>query len=155
MEDSLCQANALAISFRKCPDEFVALDAESCHANDFLDTLRRAFEFVDSCYVTQVFPDVHIQVEGIIFREVANQGFDSLIFFGDLDIVDIDLTAIGCQIAGDHPHRGGLAGAIWTQEAEDFSLSDLERDVLNGLLGAKMLGKVRNEYGQLPGVLGE
>lgn len=155
MQDSLCQANPLAVAFGKGADELMTLDTESCHAYDLLDTPGRVFNFVDSGYVTEVFPDVHIQVEGIVFREVADQGLDSLIFFGDLDIVNIDLTAICCQIAGDHPHGGGLAGTIWAQESENFTLSYLERDVLNGLLGAKMLGKVRNEYGQLPGVLGE
>ena len=133
----------------------MAFNAEAGHADDFLDAFRRVADLVDSGDVVQVFSDIHVQVKWVVFRQVADQGFDGLIFFGDFDIVDGDFTSIRGKVTGDHSHGGGLSGAVRAQEAEDFTFSDFERDVLDGLLYAKMLGKVRNEYGQLPGRLGE
>src|SRR6266704_1580161 len=38
----------------------------------------------------------------------------------------------GRQEAGEHAHRSGLAGAVWTQKTNDLPLFHLEGDVIDG-----------------------
>ena len=110
-------------------------------------------DLVDSGYIPQILFDIHVEVEWIILGQVSDQGFNSLVFFRNRDIVDPDLSGVRRQIPGNHAHRGGLTGSIWAEKSQDFPFPDLEGYIIDSLLEAKLLGKVRNENGQCPGVL--
>jgi hypothetical protein len=43
-----------------------------------------------------------------------------------------DLAGVGCQHAEDHPHGGGLAGAVGADEPEHLPLTDREGEVVEG-----------------------
>jgi hypothetical protein len=42
------------------------------------------------------------------------------------------VPAVGRENAREHPHRGGLAGAIGADQAEDFALGDVEIELIDG-----------------------
>ena len=44
--------------------------------------------------------------------------------------------------AQDHPHGGGLPGAVWAEEAGDHARPDGEREVVDGHGGAVALDQV-------------
>jgi hypothetical protein len=48
---------------------------------------------------------------------------------------DRRLAAVGLDERGQHAQRGGLAGAVRTQEAEDLALADGQVDAAHGLDG--------------------
>ena len=45
---------------------------------------------------------------------------------------------------GDDIEKGGLAGAVWSDQPGDRSGLDRERDVVNGLDATKILGQMFN-----------
>src|ERR1700722_11361524 len=60
---------------------------------------------------------------------------------GDFDAADAYRAGIGPLNAHDEFHHGGFAGAIRTDQAENFSAFDLERHVLDGDQAAEALGQ--------------
>ena len=50
--------------------------------------------------------------------------------------VDRDLAGVGAHQPDDHVERSGLAGAVGAEQADDFALGDLQRDVLHHLAAA-------------------
>src|SRR3954469_463912 len=84
----------------------------------------------------------HVRVRGGVLRQVADQ---ALRLDGRLDHVvgaDGDLAGGGRHEAGDHPHGGGLAGAVRAEEAEHLAALDGERDAVDRPLGAKSFHQV-------------
>jgi hypothetical protein len=55
--------------------------------------------------------------------------------------VDQGVAGGGPVKAEDHPHRGGLAGAVGTEEAGHLARLHLERQVVDGQGGAVPLGQ--------------
>ena len=53
---------------------------------------------------------------------------------GDVVGSDPDSSARGSLLGGDHPHRGGLARAVVTQQPKGLSLLDAERQIADGYL---------------------
>jgi hypothetical protein len=60
----------------------------------------------------------------------AALGLQRLCF--DVEAADADAALGGGQEAGDHLHRRRLAGAVGTQEAEDFAGADGETHLVDG-----------------------
>jgi hypothetical protein len=52
------------------------------------------------------------------------------------------VTAIGCNIAGDHSHCGRFSGAIGAKKAENFAFLDFETKVINGHVSAEGFSEV-------------
>jgi hypothetical protein len=44
----------------------------------------------------------------------------------------VDAAGVGAEKGGDDADRGGLAGAVRAQQAEDLALADGERDAVDG-----------------------
>ena len=56
--------------------------------------------------------------------------------------VDVDLSLVGEIDAGEHIHQGGLAAAVFTQQGQDLTLIQLQRNVLVGRYLAEALGDI-------------
>jgi hypothetical protein len=53
------------------------------------------------------------------------------------------------EVAGDHLHRGGLAGAVGSQEAEDLAAGEREIDFVDRDALAELAGERRGTHGQV------
>jgi len=47
---------------------------------------------------------------------------------GHIAALDVHRAALHRQDAGDHPHKGGLAGAVRADHADRFAARHIERD---------------------------
>lgn len=82
----------------------------------------------------------HIRIQRGILRQIANLGFG--LDRGLLDVVtaDRDRTAGRRNKPGNHPHGGGLARTVGTEETKDLALGDRERNVVYGQLRTELFG---------------
>ncbi|GAB4007892.1 hypothetical protein GCM10029992_62820 [Glycomyces albus] len=78
----------------------------------------------------EVLEDREHVVEGVVLRHDAEAGADGRPVAARVEAEDLDLAAGGLGDAADHPHGGGLAGAVGAEEAECLSSPDLEVDPL-------------------------
>ena len=80
----------------------------------------------------QILFDGHVGIERRRFRQVSRPalGFDRLI--EDVEPGDDGLAFGRRHVAGQDPHRRGLAGAVRTEKAENFAALDAEADVVDG-----------------------
>jgi len=68
-------------------------------------------------------------IQAAFFRQVADFVLAAVIeFFAH----DFDFTRIRFDDVHHHADGGGLTGAVGADEAEDFTLIDVERDVIYG-----------------------
>ena len=74
MEQCPCNAHPLTITFGKLPDFFVLLTLQACFANHLLCAASDIgrFHAVDASRKFQKLTHIAVQVEGIVFGEVAN-----------------------------------------------------------------------------------
>ena len=56
--------------------------------------------------------------------------------------IDVDLPLVGEVDAGEHIHQSGLAAAVFTQQGQDLTLIELQRNVLVGRYLAEALGDI-------------
>ncbi len=61
---------------------------------------------------------------------------------GDGDSADFGIAGGGRQEAGDHAHGGGLAGAVGSEETEDFAFFYREREIVHSEFGSELFGEV-------------
>ena len=82
----------------------------------------------------------HIRIQRGILRQIANLGFG--LNRGLLDVVtaDRDRPAGRRNKPGNHPHGGGLARTVGTEETKDLALGDRERNVVYGQLRTELFG---------------
>jgi hypothetical protein len=57
---------------------------------------------------------------------------------------DASDAAGGREVTGQNADGSRLAGAVWSEEADDLSLGDLKVDIVNGQDGAKVFGEMSN-----------
>ena len=88
--------------------------------------------------------NVHVRIGWCVFRKIADDGFGCLGFVYNTVIAQDRVTAIGCDIAGDHSHCGRFTGAIGAKEAQDFAFFDLETKVIHGHVGAEGFSEILN-----------
>ncbi len=86
--------------------------------------------------IFEVFADVHIEVEGVVFGQVADGVFELRAARGDVVAVDEHRAAVCGDAACNYLHRGALARAVWPEEAHHLAAVDAEGDVVYGDVGA-------------------
>src|SRR5689334_20869768 len=74
----------------------------------------------------QVFGDGQLRIERRIFWQIAEMGLGRHWLVQQVDAANSDRARRGRKIAGQHSHRGGLAGPVRSEEAEDFAALQLE-----------------------------
>src|SRR5664279_4521201 len=67
-----------------------------------------------------------------LLRQIPQQLADGILLFQDVDIVEVNRTAIGILESRNNAHQRGFAGAISSQQAEHI-VADGERVVLERL----------------------
>ena len=76
----------------------------------------------------QVLPDGELGVEVVLLRDDAEPGADARAVAVGVHAQDAQLAVRARGDAADHPHRGGLAGAVRPEEAERLPAPDLDVD---------------------------
>src|SRR5690606_30634493 len=114
------QAHPLPIALGELPDLFVGLGIQAGGPDDLLDPafgdpICLGVEF-------QVFPDVHIQIQGVVLRQVADAPL--YLPWGSFHIktVDLCLSAVRFVVGGQNAHQGGFSGSIGPQKTHDLPL---------------------------------
>ena len=74
----------------------------------------------------QVFGYREIGVEVVHLRHHPHVGARKASLFGDAEVIDTNFACTGRDQAEQHFQRGGLAGAVWPQQAEAFAAPDVE-----------------------------
>ena len=92
----------------------------------------------------EVVLDGHVRVERRRLRKVAGSslGLDRLL--EHVVARDDSLSVRGRHVSGQHAHRRCLAGAVWSEEPEDFSALRFEAHVVDGRDRAVALREMLN-----------
>ncbi|MNC88741.1 hypothetical protein D3C83_45900 [compost metagenome] len=99
---------------------------------------RDVFDTMQFGRKQQVLVDVEFAIEGRDFRQIADLCLGGRWMFQQIDAANADRAAGGRKIAGQHLHRGGLAGPVRTEKSEHFAAPELERDVVDRGVRAKL-----------------
>jgi hypothetical protein len=89
--------------------------------------------------VHQLAPDLHLRVEPALLRHVADPAAQ---LGADRGAVPRHGAGVGLGDAEDHPHGGGLAGAVRADEAGERARWDGEAHAVHRPTGAEGLGHV-------------
>ena len=92
----------------------------------------------------EIFPDGHVGIEGRRFRQVAGAPLRFNRLVEDVEAGDNGLALGGRHVAGEDPHRRRLAGAVLSQEPENFAAFDAEGEVVDGRDAAVAFREVLN-----------
>ena len=140
----LREADALPVAFRQLRAVLRrhVVDVRALHHGRDPVLLFLRGHALDARDEVQVLPDGHVRIQGRRFRQVAGAPLG-------LDRVSEDVVAgdrrptVGWRhVAGQDPHRGGLARPVRTQEPENLSAFDSEADVVHGRDPAVAFGDV-------------
>ena len=151
VDDGLGQADALAIAFGELADELLADVAQGAAADDFAhfpgdivggDALELAGE-------AEVLVDLHFRINGRCFGQVADALLDLHGVLQHVESSDVGSTRGWRQEARQDAHRGGFAGAVGAEKADDLSFFDLERDVVDSDSTSVSLGETLDFYHML------
>jgi hypothetical protein len=113
------------------------------HGLDARFTFLRRYA-LDAADEIKILAHRHVGVQRRRLREIARAplGLEWLI---EHVVAGDDRAPLGRRhVAGQHPHRGGLPGAVGAEEAEDLSPFDTEADVVHGRDPAVAFGDVQN-----------
>ena len=109
-------------------------DAEKI--GEFLDALdhffpRRRADAVGSREEIQIFMDGDVAMPRQRVGDVTDEAMSLVRFLDDGDVVEKDIAAAGFVERGDDAHGGAFAGAVGSDEADDFAGREGKRDVVH------------------------
>ena len=93
------------------------------------------------CHEIEVFPNIHIIIKGIGFWQVSNFLFGLQRMLLHIDAANFYFACTGQKIARNDFHRGGFASPVGSQEAHDFALTDIKRNIVYCFLLAVQFGQ--------------
>ena len=134
MDEGIGEAEALAVAFAEAADHLAGDILEGGEVHDAAHVFLHGApaEAFESGAEFEVFLDAHVVVERDAFRHVADlaAGFEGV---GENVMAgDAGGAAAGREVAGEHAHGGGFAGAVGSEKADDFAFSDAEGNVVHG-----------------------
>ena len=138
MEEGLGEADALFETLREGFNGLLADRREVGEADGAVDLGAPSgggAEAADLGDEAEEFLDGHLGVGGGALGEIAELSFYGDGVDSDIDAIDGGGAGIRAKEAGDHLHRGGLAGAVGAEEAKDVTAVDTERDAIHGAFG--------------------
>src|SRR5713101_9935637 len=144
----LREPDALAVALRELAANAVRYGLKAAHLRHvfyrrFQRTASHAAKFRDEA---QIRVHSHVAVKRRVLRQISNQAARLERVREDIEVVDYDRPRRRRHVPRDDPHRGGLARAVGSQEAQDLTALGLEGNVLDGDETAIRLGEVFNFY---------
>lgn len=143
MDDGLREAGAVAEAFGERLDALVDDGLEKAHLDHAIDGLlfRLARQAADFGREMEEAADAHVRVGRRILGQVADDALGGHGVFDHVVAADGHAPRGRRDEARDHPHGGGLAGAVRPEKAQHFALGDFERDAVDRELRSEILFK--------------
>ncbi len=115
-------------------DELAAEIGESHEPQGVFDAALAlgAGDAVELAGEIEIFPAGEASVGGKHLRHVADSAADLGGSFDDVEAGHRGGSFGRLEHGGEHLDRGGLAGAVWSQQAEDRSVGHVQGDVIGG-----------------------
>ncbi len=95
----------------------------------------------------QVLLDRELAKDALLLGQIAHSAIAGAAIHrpgGDIDSVENNLACIGLDDAAGHAEAGGLAGAVGTQQADDFAPLHVEIDAIHDAAAAEALYQTAN-----------
>lgn len=145
-DEGLGNSDALSVAFGEGADFLVSLWRETRHPDKVVDALRLIGNAVHSGHHREVFLYEHIEVEGIVLGEVANEATDGNKVAVDVHSANAYSPAVRTDVARRDFHERRLTGPVRTEEADNLSFGYLCRNAVEGSLLAVSLYYVVYQY---------
>src|SRR5450432_911825 len=127
---------ALFVSFGQLSKSLFAFRRQAYLPDDGFYFILFVLDLVEISNKVKIFTHIHIGIEGVCLGQVTYLFFRIEGMILHIDAADGSLSAILAKIAGDDLHRSGFAGPVGSQEADDLTLADGERNGIDRLLFA-------------------
>ncbi|GDX91751.1 hypothetical protein LBMAG46_17580 [Planctomycetia bacterium] len=128
------QSDALSLSAGQFVDHGIAfeghIDKFKFFFNDFAPSLGN--DAIGGGEEFEVFHDGHIVVDAEEVGHEADQSADFFLVCVDGFSADVGFTVIGREECGDHPHGGGFARPVGSDETKHVTFLQSECDVIGG-----------------------
>src|SRR5690606_5835642 len=99
----------------------------------------------------QVFPNIQVGIERVVFRQVTDDAFDLLWETRYIEAFDQHVSGCWRKVRGSDLHRGRLTGTVRSKKSYSLPASYIERDVVDRSLSSVDLGKVPDLQRHSPG----
>jgi len=144
VDEGIGDADSLAEALGEGFDHLAAGALEAALVEDFVEAAFEvaAAEAFDLAAEGEVFPDPHVEVEGDGLGEVADLASGGEGVAEDIVPIHAGEAGGGGEVAGEHAEGGGLAGAVWAQEADHLSEPDGEGNIVHGGVPGVALGEM-------------
>ena len=134
VQDRLCEAHAPLEALGQGIDPLAEHCLQSGARDRRVDGLGRglAFQTANAGDETEELQRRHVGIGWGTLGQVADGGLGLELLLDDVVAANGYAAFRGGEEAGDHLHRGGLAGTIGAQEAQHLALADKQRDAAHG-----------------------
>ena len=114
----------------------------------------RRIQAFDCGQVLQELDRIQVGVNAEILRQIAEDGAHGIRVYGQVDVVPCDLARSGASDGGEDAHQCGLAGPVWTQQAQ-YAGSEFEAEVAQGknIVAVLLADVVDDQLQELPPAL--
>ena len=138
MDDGLGNAHALLVPLGERTDQPAAHVAQAAAVPGTLHRRRQrtGLDLMQAACQAQVFIDLEFPIEGRDLRKIADARLRLGRAFDEVDAADVHLTAAGREVAGQHLHGCGLAGAIRPEQAEDLAAFEFQGNFAHRAIAA-------------------
>jgi hypothetical protein len=147
IDEGLGEADTALHAFGEFSDQAAVDLVEADHFEE-LGATPVAFgggEVEEAAEEVDCFPGVEVAVEVGFFGEVADAAFGGDVSGGVPE--DLDMSPGGVEEPEEHLDGGGFAGAVGSEEAEDFTAADFEIDIIDGA-GFGTAPEVLEDFGE-------
>jgi hypothetical protein len=136
------EADALAEALGQLADRAVEHGLEARGRDRVVDRrlARRARQLSQPSHEVQVFRDQHLRVERVVLGEVPKAALGIAASLLERHAVEPNGPGVGLEELGDHPHGGGLPGAVRPEEADHLPAIHLEGQLVHGRDAAEPFG---------------
>lgn len=135
MQQNSGESQTLGLSARERVSVRIAFEVEVDDLEHFVATLATGWALDAVCRgeELQVLDDGHVIIYAEEVRHVAHQSPNLFGVGVDRVVTDVGFSVRRCQQRGDDAHRGGLARAVGTDEAEEVPLLQFQVDPADGV----------------------
>ena len=144
MDQRLREAGAVFVAFRQRVDRLIQHAFEETQLDR---TMHRALAGV-ALQAAQFGAEIekavdgHVGITRRVFRQVADQPLGGNRVFNHVVAANQNAARSRGIVAGDHAHRGRLAGAVGAEKAQHFAAFDAERHIIHRQFWPESLDQV-------------
>jgi hypothetical protein len=103
---------------------------------------------VQACGKAQILVDRELAIQRRVLGQVADVPFRGHRPVDQIDAADRDAARAGREIAGQHLHRGGLAGAVGPEQPQNFTASQGQIDFADRRVRTELTRKLTGTDGR-------